>query len=101
MGADLDPGATPGRADFEARLVGGKRVGTGLVHEVDRDHELGGVGGSVVAVTDGLEINLIPAMRSVLATRLPLIEVFDAVSERIAGLGQMPREDAPAVVGVA
>jgi hypothetical protein len=100
MGADLDADAAPGGTDLESSLVCGKKIGTGLVDKVDCNQKLRSTGRTVISVSDGLQINLIPAMRSFLLGWLALIQVFDTVTERVDSLRQMPREDAPVVVRV-
>src|SRR3954452_2941221 len=100
MGADLDPDATPGRADFESGLAGGKRIGAGLVGKVYCDQKPRIASGAVVAVSDGFQINLIPVMRPVLPVWLALVQVLNPIAEGIDSLRQMPGGDAAAIVWV-
>src|SRR5262249_17765361 len=45
-----------------------------------------------VGITNGLQPYLIPAVRAILNYRIPFIQVFDPIAERISRLGQAPGE---------
>jgi hypothetical protein len=100
MRADFDSHATLSHADLESGAIIREGVRARLVDEVDRDQELRRIARAVVGVTDRPEPNLIPAVWSVLEDGVPLIQIFDLVTERISCLGQIPRKHLPRVVGI-
>src|ERR1700730_7593110 len=100
MRADFNLRATLRGPDLESGAIGREGVGPWLVDEVDGDEELRRISRTVIGVANGLEANLIPAVRSILRKRIPFAQIFDPVPERIRRFRQTPGEHPSRVVGI-
>src|SRR5262249_48043370 len=96
VGADLDACAPLPRADLKTRAVLGEGVWTVFIDKRDRHQKLCLAILCVISVPDLLEIQLVPAVRSVFA-QISLVLIFNTIPKRVYGLGQLPAVHFPSV----
>jgi len=99
--ADFDLGAATSSANFKTCAIVRERIRPRIVDKIDCDQKLWRFFRAVIYVTDGLKIDLVPMVWSIVGRKLSFIKIFNSIAEGISRFSQAPSEDAVRIVGIA